>query len=74
MKSNKDIDVFANKPSELSNMTFPWDKLESAVRLLTFKSPLEGVWRAFLISLCKDESVHYTKGSLFTSTEDVFRI
>ena len=30
MKSNKDIDVFANKPCELSNMTFPGDKLESA--------------------------------------------
>lgn len=30
MESKKDIDVFANKPSELSNMTFPGDKSESA--------------------------------------------
>ena len=30
MKSNKDIDVFANKPNELSNMTFPGDESESA--------------------------------------------
>lgn len=29
MKSNKDIDVFANKSSELSNMTFPGDESES---------------------------------------------
>lgn len=44
------------------------------VRLLTSESPLEEVWRAFLISLCSDESVYSTEGNLFTSTEYVFRI
>lgn len=42
MKSNRDIDIFANKPSELSNTTFLRD--ESGTAELDCLH-LEGLWR-----------------------------